>query len=129
MRFPSSAHSHNLKSTADLSTQLQLVSIALAINACISTKFGWGRHLDEVSSTNFGPILLSIWLSEILFTISTSFVKLSILFFYLRIAVTATYRRVIYGSIAFISAWAIAFSSVVIFVGLSFVEVRLEANQ
>ena len=90
--------------------------MALAISACVSTKFGWGKHLDEVPASDFGPILFFIWLSELLFTISTSLVKISILFFYLRIAVTPTYRRIIYGSIAFIIAWGIAFSGAVIFV-------------
>jgi hypothetical protein len=94
----------------------QLFSIGLAINACISTKFGWGLHISEVPSADFGGILLCIWLSELLFTLSTSFVKLSILFFYLRIAVDTTYRRVIYGSIAFIAAWGVTFSCIVIFV-------------
>jgi hypothetical protein len=98
-------------------TSFQIFSVALAVNACVSTKFGWGKHLDEVPTSNFGPILLFIWLSELLFTLSTTLVKISILFFYLRIAVTATYRRIIYASIAFIAAWAIAFSAVVIFVG------------
>ncbi|KAG0648068.1 hypothetical protein D0Z07_5732 [Hyphodiscus hymeniophilus] len=90
-------------------------SIALAVNACISTRYGWGKHLDEVPVSNTGLILLFIWLSELLFTLSTSLVKISVLFFYLRIAVTKTYRRILYISIAFICAWAVIFSAVVIF--------------
>jgi hypothetical protein len=43
-------------------------------------------------------------------------VKLSILFFYLRIAATRFYRRLIYASIAFIIAWLVTFTFAVIFV-------------
>ncbi|CZR65542.1 uncharacterized protein PAC_15442 [Phialocephala subalpina] len=92
-----------------------LISIGLSINACISTTYGWSHHLSSIPAANFGPILLTIWLSELLFTISTSLAKISILFFYLRLAVTKTYKRIIYFSIGFIVVWAITFSAVIIF--------------
>jgi hypothetical protein len=89
----------------------------LAINACITTKYGWGTHLYSVPPQDFGPELLLVWISELLFTFSTSLVKLAILFFYLRLAVAnKTYRRVIYGSIAFLTAWLVSFTCVVLFV-------------
>jgi hypothetical protein len=88
----------------------------LAINACITTKYGWGTHLYSVPPQDFGPVLLLIWISELLFTFSTSLVKLSILFFYLRLAVTKAYRGVIYASIAFLTAWLVSFTCVVLFV-------------
>jgi hypothetical protein len=88
----------------------------LAINACITTKYGWGTHLYSVPPEDFGPELLLVWISELLFTFSTSLVKLSILFFYLRLAATTTYRRVIYGSVAFLTAWLVSFTCVVLFV-------------
>ncbi|KAE9379385.1 hypothetical protein N431DRAFT_434387 [Stipitochalara longipes BDJ] len=91
-----------------------LLSIALTVNACISTTHGWATHLSSIPSSNIHSLLLSIYLSELLFTLSTSFAKLSILFFYLRLAVTRTYRRVIYASIVLIAVWAVVFSCVVI---------------
>jgi hypothetical protein len=97
-------------------SHLQLFSIALCINACISTTHGWAHHLSSIPESNIPSLLLSIYLSELLFTISTSLAKLSILLFYLRLAVTTTYRRIIYCSIGFITVWAIVFSCVVIFV-------------
>ncbi|PQM43874.1 hypothetical protein VE01_10770 [Pseudogymnoascus verrucosus] len=92
-----------------------LFSIALVINACISTKFGWAGHLSAIPYKNLSPILQNIWISELLFTLTTSLVKISILLFYLRLAVTPTWKRVIYGSIAFIVVWTIAFCSLIIF--------------
>ena len=88
----------------------------MTINACISTTHGWATHLSSIPEANIPSLLLSIYLSELFFTLSTSLAKLSILFFYLRLAVTPTYRRIIYISIAFITVWAVVFSCVVIFV-------------
>jgi hypothetical protein len=97
-------------------TNLKLISIAQSINACISTMYGWAHHTSSIPISNFSSILITIWLSELFFTISTSLAKISILFFYLRLAATRTYRRIIYASIAFITIWGIGFSTVIIFV-------------
>jgi hypothetical protein len=88
----------------------------MSVNACVSTKYGWGLHLYQIPFADFTPVLICIWLSEILFTLAASFVKLSILVFYLRLATTKLYRRVIYGSIVFIIAWATTFTILSIFV-------------
>lgn len=93
-----------------------MTSIGISINSCVGTKYGWGLHASAILPQNLSGILLTIWISELLFTFSTSLVKLSILFFYLRLAVTQTYRRVIYASIAFIAAWAVTFGLIIIFV-------------
>ncbi|KFY79925.1 hypothetical protein V499_01183 [Pseudogymnoascus sp. VKM F-103] len=90
-------------------------SFALAVNTCVGTKFGWARHLSAIPRENLSPILQNIFASEILFTLTTSLVKISILFLYLRIAVTKPWKRVIYGSIAFIVIWTIAFCALIIF--------------
>ncbi|KFZ25164.1 hypothetical protein V502_00358 [Pseudogymnoascus sp. VKM F-4520 (FW-2644)] len=92
-----------------------LSSIALVVNACVSTKFGWAGHLSAIPHEHLSPILQNNWVSEILFTLTTSLVKISILFFYLRLAITPTWKRVIFGSIAFIVVWTIAFCSLIIF--------------
>jgi hypothetical protein len=95
---------------------VQLLSIAMSVNACVSAKFGWGLHVSQIPFADYSPVLICIWVSEILFTLAASFVKLSILVFYLRLAATTTYRRVIYGSIVFIIAWATTFTILSIFV-------------
>ncbi|KUJ08697.1 uncharacterized protein LY89DRAFT_741544 [Mollisia scopiformis] len=92
-----------------------ILSIGLSINACISTTFGWGHHLSSIPPSNYSSILITIWIAELLFTLSTSLAKISILFFYLRLAVTKTYRTIIHCSIGFIIIWAITFTLVVIF--------------
>lgn len=97
----------------------QIVSLLLSINSCVGTKFGWGRHISDVPIEKIPGVLLVGWLSQILFTLSTSFVKLSILTFYLRLVARGTYRRVILGTIAFVTAFGIAFVLLVIFVGVS----------
>jgi hypothetical protein len=88
----------------------------LSVNACVSAKYGWGLHVFQIPFDDFRPVLFCIWLSEILFTLAASFVKLSILLFYLRLATTAIYRRVIYGAIGFLIAWAATFTIITIFV-------------
>lgn len=107
----------------------QLFSIALVINACISTKFGWAGHLSAILYKNLSPILQNIWISELLFTLTTSLVKISILLFYLRLGVTLTWKRVIYGSIAFIVVWTIAFCSLIIFVCIKSNREEYELNE
>jgi hypothetical protein len=88
----------------------------MSVNACLSTKYGWGLHIYQIPPVDYTPVLICVWLSEILFTVAAGFVKLSILVFYLRLANTKTYRRVVYGSIALIIAWAITFTTMSIFV-------------
>lgn len=99
---------------------LQLFSIALTLNACISTAYGWATHVSSIPNSNIPALLQTIFLSELLFTLATTFAKLSILFFYLRLAATATYRRIIWASIACITVWGVVFTSVVVFVSPPF---------
>jgi hypothetical protein len=91
----------------------------MSINACISTKFGSGTHQFEVPPSDFPGLLIGLWISELTFTCSATFMKLSVLVFYLRLAVTRTYKIVIWGSIAFIICWGVGFVVFVIFVSLS----------
>jgi hypothetical protein len=72
--------------------------------------------MGSVPVENFPSMLLVCWTFMLLFTVTVSLVKISILIFYLRIATTRLLRRVIYGSIIFIFAWIIAFWGFVIFV-------------
>lgn len=46
--------------------------------------------------------------------------KLSILVFYLRLAVTKTWRLVIWGSITFIILWLVGFTFFIVFVRITF---------
>lgn len=97
---------------------LQFLSLGLAINACLGANFGWGLHVVDVLPENFSNILVVGWVAQILFTLTTSSMKISILTFYLRLANTTTYRRVIYASIAWLLLWCLTFLLVVIFVSI-----------
>lgn len=94
------------------------MSLGLTVIACIGTRFGWGRHLGDIPFKNFTPMFLLSWLSELFFTAAASLMKISILFFYLRLAVDKTYRVVIYCTIGTILAYMIAYIFVIIFVCL-----------
>jgi hypothetical protein len=59
----------------------------MSINASVSTKYGNGTHQYEVPSSNWPALFIGVWISELIFTLSTSFIKLSILVFYPRLAV------------------------------------------
>lgn len=65
---------------------------------------------------DYEHVTLISWISEVLFTVCTSAIKASILYFYLRLVSTGTYRKVVWGSIAFIAVWLVTFTSVVVFV-------------
>jgi hypothetical protein len=90
----------------------------MSINACVNTKYGSGTHQYQVSSSNLPALFIGIWISELIFTLSTSFMKLSVLVFYLRLAVTKTWWLIIWGSIAFIFSWLIGFTFFIIFVSI-----------
>jgi hypothetical protein len=94
----------------------QLLSLGLSVNACVGATYGWGLHTVDVLPQNFSNILVISWVAQILFTLTTSTMKISILTFYLRLANTTTYRRVIYASILWLSIWCLTFLLVVIFV-------------
>jgi hypothetical protein len=98
----------------------QLLSLGLSINACVGATFGWGLHIVDILPQNYSNILVISWVAQILFTLTTSTMKISILTFYLRLASTTTYRRVIYASILWISIWCLTFLFVVIFVSIIF---------
>lgn len=93
-----------------------MLSLGGTINSCIGAGFGWGKHITDVPKEDFSNALLSGWLAEVFITFTTATVKISILIFYLRLAVTKTYATIIYLSIAWITMWMIAFLAVIIFV-------------
>lgn len=98
---------------------LQLLSIGISITDGIGTNYGWGVHMKEIvamGNFDYEHVTLISWISEVLFTICTSAIKASILYFYLRLVSTGTYRKVVWGSIAFIAVWLVTFTSVVVFV-------------
>jgi hypothetical protein len=75
----------------------------------------------DVDPANYVNILVISWVAQVLFTLATSSMKISILTFYLRLASTRTYRRVIYASILWLAIWCLTFIFVVIFVSALFV--------
>jgi hypothetical protein len=65
--------------------------MGLAINACLGANYGWGLHTVDVPPENFSNILIIGWVAQILFTPTTSSMKISTLTFYLRLANIRTY--------------------------------------
>jgi len=72
--------------------------------------------LVDVAPKDYSNVLLVGWIAQLLFTFTTSLVKISISTFYLRLANTKTYRIIIYCTIGWLIIWCITFVFVVIFV-------------
>ncbi|PQE28991.1 integral membrane protein [Rutstroemia sp. NJR-2017a BBW] len=68
-------------------------------------KFGLGQHIyDLPESTNFSASLELYYFGELLYYICVSVTKLAILFLYLRLATSKTFRRIVWGVMAFVIA-------------------------
>ncbi|KNG52030.1 hypothetical protein TW65_00415 [Stemphylium lycopersici] len=68
----------------------------------------------EIEPTVRG-VLVSWWLYRLIYVVGLGFIKLSILFFYRSIAANRTFRRLVYGMIAFVSIYTFAATIAAIF--------------
>ncbi|TEA17190.1 hypothetical protein C8034_v000593 [Colletotrichum sidae] len=96
----------------DLFVVLALLSTtAGSVGICVATKYGMGHHIYELSAAQVSGYLRTFYVSNATYQMSTAFIKMSLLFQYLRIFDTPSFtRRLCIGSIYFISLWAAAYS-------------------
>ncbi|PVH68737.1 hypothetical protein DL98DRAFT_379418, partial [Cadophora sp. DSE1049] len=74
--------------------------IAMAIAAIAATHYGLGKHIEEQKPEWRKPYQQSMLVASITFSIAAMFIRLSLLFFYLRIIQNRAFRLVTYSMIA-----------------------------
>jgi hypothetical protein len=83
-----------------------------------TNKYGWNLHIWDIPLSDIVPSRQTAWAAQLFFMLGTTCTKISILLFYRRLtsgALPRTFLYIIYSNIAFITAYAIAFGSVLFF--------------
>ncbi|OQE03124.1 hypothetical protein PENVUL_c035G06518 [Penicillium vulpinum] len=62
-----------------------IFTFGLSIASMIAAYYGTGKHLGEIADEDYVPMLKSIYSTRLLYVIGIMFVKLSLLWFYLRL--------------------------------------------
>ncbi|KAI3553261.1 hypothetical protein CABS01_10236 [Colletotrichum abscissum] len=82
-----------------------------SVGICVATKYGMGRHIYTLSAAEVQNYLRTFYVANASYQMSTAFIKISLLFQYLRIFDRPSFLRslCIY-LIIFVSLWATAYS-------------------
>ncbi|KAL0930378.1 uncharacterized protein CTRU02_214453 [Colletotrichum truncatum] len=96
----------------DFFVVLSLLSITTGTTGvCVATKFGMGKHMSTLSSEQIRNYLLTFYVANGSYQMSTAFIKISLLFQYLRIFDTPCFlRKACIATIVFIGLWATPYS-------------------
>ncbi|KAF9872313.1 hypothetical protein CkaCkLH20_10140 [Colletotrichum karsti] len=96
----------------DLFVVLALFSTTTGtVGTCVATKYGLGKHLVALSRSDVQNYLRTFYIANASYQMSTAFIKLSLLFQYLRIFDEPCFlRRVCICTIIFTSLWAAAYT-------------------
>ncbi|KAL4908856.1 hypothetical protein BDW74DRAFT_73708 [Aspergillus multicolor] len=62
-----------------------ILNFGLSITIMIGSKYGIGKHALAISENDTVPMLKCIWVTRLLYTLSMGLVKMSLLWFYLRL--------------------------------------------
>ncbi|PLB44204.1 hypothetical protein P170DRAFT_450379 [Aspergillus steynii IBT 23096] len=62
-----------------------ILTFGLSISSIIAAYYGVGRHIDDISESDFTPMLKAVWATRIVYIAGLLFVRLSLLWFYLRL--------------------------------------------
>ncbi|KAI9682436.1 MAG: hypothetical protein M1829_000228 [Trizodia sp. TS-e1964] len=84
-----------------------LVNLGIWILSIVSVRWGYGRHIFTLKPENYLNYLRSVYSTAVLYPISLSLVKLSILFLYMRIFIQPMFRRVAWTALAAVATFAI----------------------
>ncbi|OHW98770.1 integral membrane protein [Colletotrichum incanum] len=96
----------------DLFVILSLLSITTgSVGICVATKYGMGKHIYYLSAVQVQSYLRTFYVSNASYQMSTAFIKISLLFQYLRIFEQPSFtRRLCIFTITFVCLWAITYS-------------------
>ncbi|KAI9036469.1 uncharacterized protein KD926_001812 [Aspergillus affinis] len=61
------------------------LTFGLSISSIIAAYYGVGRHIDDIPENDFTPMLKAIWATRIVYITGLLFIRLSLLWFYLRL--------------------------------------------
>ncbi|KAK1948910.1 hypothetical protein LY78DRAFT_697970 [Colletotrichum sublineola] len=91
---------------------LSLISITTgSVGICISTKYGMGRHIYTMSAYEVQSYLRTFYVANASYQTSTAFIKISLLFQYLRIYDQPSFTRTAcICSIVLVTMWAIPYT-------------------
>jgi hypothetical protein len=98
-------------------TEYHTMLLASFLISTAANKYGWNLHIWDVPISDNVPSRKTAWAAQIFFILGTTCTKISILLFYRRLttgALPKTFLYVIYANIAFITANATAFASVLL---------------
>lgn len=94
-------------------------SLAFSVLGLVSTsqmtRYGLGQDIWNIDFDKFNDLLFWHWMAEMVYLWITSFLKLSLLFFLIRIFRTTHLNKWIWIAVAFQSAFTVAFALVTIF--------------
>ncbi|KAK2763766.1 hypothetical protein FQN54_009383 [Arachnomyces sp. PD_36] len=62
-----------------------VVTFVLSVGSMMAAYYGMGKHIGDIEPENFVPMLKSVYSTRILYVLAIMFVKLSLLWFYLRL--------------------------------------------
>ncbi|KAK0733137.1 hypothetical protein B0T26DRAFT_669574 [Lasiosphaeria miniovina] len=95
----------------DLFLTLYLLSTTLgSILLCLLTDWGLGKHWLTLSIPTMKGYLLRFWIANASYCMSTTLIKISLLFQYLRVFDKGLLRNVCISSIVLVSLWGAAYS-------------------
>ncbi|KAF8053912.1 hypothetical protein FPV67DRAFT_1442959 [Lyophyllum atratum] len=89
--------------------------IGMTTSTLLGTRFGWGRHIWDSPPEWSTPSLLVSWISQLLFVITVTFVKLSVCYSYQRLSDKRSFTTILTISKIFILVWGVTFTCTVLF--------------
>ena len=92
-----------------------IIAMPIAPVDVLLAKYGMGKDLRHVPTSDLTQFFLLFWVAQLLYTICTGFVKVAILSFYIRLFPGATVRRVCVGMIVFLVLMLITSTALVVF--------------
>lgn len=97
-----------------------LATVAIAIPSAILTvngtvKNGLGQDIWALRPDQITNMLKSFFIMSVLYYTQTAFLKLSLIFFYLRVFPTVGAQRLLWGTAVFVVLWGVAFVFATIF--------------
>jgi hypothetical protein len=94
---------------------LQFPAVAMTICAFIGTHYGWGRHIWDIPVRWYGPSLKVSYLTQIIFIIAATLIKLSICFSYRRISIDKSFHRILKYTTFTVLLYGVAFTVALVF--------------
>ena len=90
-------------------------SIGMTTSSLLGVRYGWGKHLYDSDPLWFSPSLLVSWISQLLYVITITLVKLSICYSFRRLSDKRPFNFALNCTKILILMWGTAFTGTSIF--------------